>query len=435
MLAAGVAPMVVPSAVLRGQPAPGRKIRLGHIGVGNEGTSVLYNFLAVEGVESVAVADPFRSRGENAVRIIAEQQGGRAKWYNDFRELLASADVDAVVVCTPDHWHVPIALHALRAGKDIYLEKPLGYSLDQNRLVRDAVKRTGRVFQYGTQQRSQELIKRGIELVRNGYIGELQHVEVWAPGGTGGGSTAEIPVPEGLDYNLYIGPAPMRPCSADRLTSSASWYCQDYALGFIAGWGAHPLDLAIQGMSSDLKGPYRVRGTGTFPPATDLFNACKTWDVSVSFADGIPMRFMSPDVAMPMVRKYRRATARTEEGTPYVPGNGTTFHGTKGWVSVSREASEASNPDWLRMRQCEGTDRVVYKPNYYAAFIDSVRTRGDLIAPIDDAVRSDALSHLSIIAIESGSEVVWDPAAYRITSSAALDARRSRPMRGDWLKV
>lgn len=433
MLVAATAPMFLPLRVLGGEAAPSRKICLGHIGTGKKGTDNLRNFLGVDGAVSVGICDPYQERREQAAKFVQEQQGHVPKLYNDFRELLADPAIDAVVICTPDHWHVPIALAAIRAGKDLYLEKPLGYSLEQNRLVRDALKQHNRVFQYGTQQRSQELMKRGVELVRNGYIGDLQRIEVWAPAGKGGGSTAEIPVPQGLDYDMYIGPAPMRPCSADRITSNATWYCADYALGFIAGWGAHPLDIAIWGMRSDLKGPMRVKGTGAFPPAADLYSALKSWDVEIQFSDGIPMRFQSADIAAKHVETYRNKSVRSADGKMQIPGNGTTFYGTKGWVSLSREASEASNPDWLRLKQCEGSDRVVYRNKYYAAFVESVRHRSHFVAPIDDAIRSDTISHVSLLAIQHGQEVVWDPQAYRFTSPTSLNSAISRPARGNWL--
>ena len=434
MMAAAAAPMIVPARVLGGENAPSKKVQLGHIGVGGQGTRDLQNFLGAAGAVSVAVADPYEERRARASGLIKEEQGHEPKLYGDFRELLADRSIDAVVIATPDHWHVPIALAAIRAGKDLYLEKPLGYSMEQNRLIRDAVKQTGRVFQYGTQQRSQELLKRGVELVRNGYIGELQRIEVWAHAGRAGGSTEEIPVPAGLDYEMYLGPAPLRPCSKDRITSAGSWHCTDYAIGFIAGWGAHPLDIAIWGMNSDTKGPMRVKGTGTFPPATDLFNALQSWDAEIQFADGVSLHFQSSDRAMKHVETYRRKIERGAKGTSQVPGDGTTFYGTKGWVSLSRATSEASNPDWLRLKECEGTDRVVYRNHYYSAFVESVRSRGHLIAPVTDAVRSDTLSHISLLAVQSGQEVVWDPQAYRFVSPTALNAQLAKPARGNWLR-
>ncbi len=435
MLAAATAPMILTSCATSRSNSPNARIQLGHIGVGGQGTNNLRNFLGVDTAASVAICDPFQARRDKAAKFVQDAQGHQPKLYGDFRELLADRSIDAVVICTPDHWHVPVALAAIRAGKDLYLEKPLGYSLEQNRLVREALKKHGRVFQYGTQQRSQELLKRGVELVRNGYIGDLKRIEVWAPKGSAGGSAAEIPVPAGLDYEMYLGPAPMRPCSKDRITSAGSWHCTDYALGFIAGWGAHPLDIAIWGMRSDTRGPMRVKGTGTFPPATDLFNACQSWDVEFQFADGLPLRFQSSDLALKHVETYRTKIVRNAQGTSEVPANGTTFYGTKGWVSLSRAASEASNPDWLRLKECEGTDHVVYHNHYHAAFVESVRHRNRFVAPIEDAIRSDTLSHVSLLAIKSGAEVVWDPQAYRIVSPTALNSEMSKPARGSWLKA
>ncbi len=421
VIAAAAAPQFIPSRVLGGETAPSRKIQLGHIGTGGQGTGLLHNFLTVQTATSVAIADPYQQRREASGRIVKESQGHEPKLYTDFRDLLADKSIDAVVIATPDHWHVPIGLAAVRAGKDVYIEKPLGHTLNQNRAMLDACRKHQRIFQYGTQQRSQELLKRGIELVLNGYIGELERIEVWAPAGTGGGSLDEIPVPAGLDYDLYLGPAPMKPCSKDRLTSAGSWYGADYALGFIAGWGAHPLDIAIWGLDYDQKGPVSFRGTGNFPTPNALFNTCATWDVEIKFGS-LPMHFMSDNHAEPIVKKYRSNWT----------GDGTTFFGSKGWVSLSRGGVAASNPDWFKLKECEGTKRVLYHNRYYQSFVDSVRDRSPSIAPIEDAVRSDAISHLSLLAIKSGGEVVWDPKAYRIVSPEPLNAQMTCEVRGAW---
>ncbi len=232
-------------------------------------------------------------------------------------------------------------------------------------------------------------------------------------------------MPEGLDYELYIGPAPMKPCTKDRITNYGSWYCSDYALGFIAGWGAHPLDIAIWGMDSDTKGPISFRGTGDFPTPNGLFDTCATWDVEVKFHDGIPMRFMSTNHAAPIVKQYRDDNQ----------GDGTTFFGSKGWVSLSRNGVAASNPDWFKLEQCEGTKRVLYHNKYYKSFVDSVRERSPSIAPIQDALRSDAISHLSLMAIKTGGEVIWDPKKYKIKSPKELNDQMHCPVRGDWKQV
>ena len=422
IIATATAPQFIPSRVLGGESAPSRKIQLGHIGTGGQGSGLLRNFLTCENAVSVAIADPFQARRENAGKIVKDSQGHEPKLFRDFRELLADPTIDAVVIATPDHWHVPVGLEAVRAGKDVYIEKPLGYTLNQNRAMLQACTEHKKIFQYGTQQRSQEMLKRGVELVLNGYIGDLERVEVWAPSGAGGGSLAEIPVPDGLDYDLYLGPAPMKPCSKDRITSNGSWHCSDYSIGFIAGWGAHPLDIAIWGQEYDRKGPVSFQGTGTFPTPDALFNNCATWDVQIKFAGGLPMRFMSHNHAEAIVKSYRKNW----------DADGTTFFGSKGWISLSRSGVAASNPDWFKMKQCEGTRRVLYKNRYYQSFVDSVLNRTPSVAPIEDAVRSDAISHLSLLAIRSGSEVVWDPAAYRIQSPEPLNAKMGCEIRGAW---
>ncbi|HEV2692352.1 MAG TPA: Gfo/Idh/MocA family oxidoreductase, partial [Verrucomicrobiae bacterium] len=291
-LLAAVAPNFIPLRVLAGPDTPGKKIQLGHIGVGGQGTRLLRNFLNVDAAAIVAICDPFRERREAAGRLVHEKKLSQPKLYNDFRDLLADPGIDAVVIATPDHWHVPIGLAAMRGGKDVYIEKPLGHSLAQNKALFETCQKQQRIFQYGTMQRAQEILKRGVELVLNGYIGDLQRIEVWAPGGHGNGSSAEIPIPSGLDYELYIGPAPMRPCTKDRITSEGSWLCTDYSLGLIAGWGAHPLDIAVWGMDSDTKGDFTLRGVGTFPSPDVLFNTCATWDLDINFYDGVALRFM-----------------------------------------------------------------------------------------------------------------------------------------------
>ena len=416
------APFILTTRRSHGAEVAGRVIRLGHIGVGGQGTGLLRNFLSVPGSSSVAIADPFRQRREAAGQLVKEKQGHEPKLYNDFRDMLADPAIDAVIIATPDHWHVPIGIAAVRAGKDVYVEKPLGHSLAQNKAMLETCVKHDRIFQYGTQQRSQGMYRRGIELVLNGMIGEIERIDIWAPKGAGGGSLAEIPVPEGLDYDLYIGPAPMKPCTADRITSPGSWYCSDYAIGFIAGWGAHPLDGSIWGLDHDIHGPYKIRGTGTVATPDALFNTITSWDVQMEYAGGIKARFMSDDIAKPVVDSYRNTWN----------ADGTTFFGSKGWVSISRGSFAASTPDWFRQKPDPDAKSVPYQANYYKAFVDAVRDRTPSIAPIGDAVRSDAMSHLAVLAIQSGKEIVWDPKAYRIVSPEPLNERMSHPVRGDW---
>jgi predicted dehydrogenase len=430
VLAAGLAPQFISSRLLASATAPSNKIQLGHIGLGNMGMSDLRTYLAQTSdiAASVALCDPFQSRREAGAGFVSSgQPGNQPKLYADFRELLADKSIDAVVVATPDHWHVPIGLAAVRAGKHVNIQKPLGMSLNQNKAMFEACKKHDRIFHYGTQQRSLELCKRGVELVLNGYIGDLQHVDIWAPQGGSGGSLVEIPVPEGLDYELYIGPAPMKPCTKDRLTSAASWFCSDYSIGFIAGWGAHPLDIAVWGMDADLAGPYSIKATGNAPTPNALYNNIATWQAELKFANGVTMDFTSNGL-------YKKAAQYWPEQTP--PNNGTTFIGSKGWVSIARGALSTSNPEWRLLRQCEGNRRVRYHNKFFRAFVEAVRDRTPSVAPIEDAIRSDAMSHLSLLSIQTGQTVHWDHKKYELVgASPELKARMDVPVRGDWMKV
>ena len=424
ILAAAVAPQFIPSRLLASSTAPSNKIQLGHIGVGGQGTRVLNNFLNVQESVSLAICDPFQQRRDATGQLITKRTNGavQPKMYNDFRELLADPSLDAVVIATPDHWHVPIGLAAVRANKDVYIEKPLGKSLNQNRAMLEACRKSGRIFQYGTFQRSMAILHRGIELILNGYIGDLQRIEVWAPHGISGGSLVEIPVPVGLDYDLYLGPAPLKPCTKDRITNRGSYFCSDYALGFIAGWGAHPLDIAIWGMDFDTKGLVKFNGKGQCPTPQGLFDTYSTWDVDIDFAGGVKMRFMSDDVAAPVIKA---------SGGRFVP-DGTKFYGSKGWISLSREDYDASDPQWFKQKQYDADKRVLSIPNYYGAFVNSVRDRSPSMSPIEDAVRSDAISHLSLMSIISGKEVVWNPKEYRIESPSELNQQMDVSIRVNW---
>jgi len=420
MLATAIAPRVLSSGASAAARPASERINVLSIGTGNQGRDLLSNFLGLPDCQLAGLCDPYGKNRNLAMQKVQAAYGSECKSYVDFEEALAEPSIDAVVIATPDHWHSAMILAAVRAGKAVYCEKPLALSLNQNRAIQNAVRSSGAVFQYGTMQRSMPNIRLAVELVRGGVIGDLKRLDVWAAGSASGGSTAEIPVPPDLDYNLYTGPANMRPCTADRITNKGSWYCSDYALGFIAGWGAHPLDVAIWGMDSDLSGPYELRGSGKFP-VSGLYDTATDWDVEIAFADGLPMHFFSRGPASKYV-DYR----------PLDTGDGTTFFGTKGWVSVSRGVIYASNPDWLKIPIPKASEHVVYKPNYYQAFLDSTRYRTSTLTSVDDAVRSDAISHLSNLVIRTGEPIVWDPKTYQIRSPKPLNRLMDLPTRGPW---
>lgn len=403
MAAAAIsAPIVIPSTALGNAdtPPPSERITMAHIGVGNQGRYLFGRFLQCKGSQSVAVSDCYQDRRESA----AAQCKGKA--YADFQEMLARTDIDAVVVASPDHWHVPLALAVARSGKDAYVEKPLGICIEQDLLCRKVFKEKNRVFQYGTQQRSSKHCRLGCELVRNGKIGKVTAIDVVAPNGGAGGSTQEIPVPQGLDYDRWIGPAPMKPFTASRCNPPGTYWIYDYSIGYLGGWGAHPLDIMVWGSDVDLSGPMTVEGTGEIAKE-GLFDTVFNWDCKIQTAAGVPITFKPG-------------------------GDLTTFIGEKGKIAISRGGIKADPPAVLQEKLEEGAVRLIDSPNHYQNFVDAVRTRGKTVSNIEDAVRSDIVSHLCDIAIRLKRKVTWDPKQEVIVGDDEATKMLSRPMRAPW---
>lgn len=430
--AALAAPMIVPSSVF-GQNAPSNRVHLAAVGVGNRGAGNCGNFFSYADTRFVAAVDCFRDRRERFAARANEAYGADiCKPFADVREVLARDDVDGIVVSTPDHWHVPMALMAARAKKDMYVEKPLGIAMSWAWKLRDEVTKNGVIFQYGTQQRSGRWFRKACELVRNGYIGEVQRVDAWCPDMSSQfnqaskppyGSTEEAPVPDGFDYDTWLGPAPVVPYTADRCSCFGAYHIYDYALGFIAGWGAHPLDIAQWGLGMDASGPVRYEASGTLPPEGSLWNTTESWDVHAEYADGVRLRFMGHRVGDPLAKKH----------LGFIRGHGTTFHGTEGWVSVDR--SHLYSPDNHALRDVvlkDSDDRLYESPSQTRNFVDCIKSRRPTINPLETAIRSDTISHLSDIAIRLGRVVKWDPATEAVIDDAEAEAMLSRPMRPAW---
>ncbi|MHC4170761.1 MAG: Gfo/Idh/MocA family protein, partial [Planctomycetota bacterium] len=236
-------PYVVSSSALgaAGAVAPSERITVGAVGVGPQGTGVMRNFLRQPDAQVVAVCD-VKSNVLKARQDLVNKhyKSTGCKAYKDFREVMARDDIDVILAAPPDHWHVLIALAAVKSGKDVYLEKPMGLSLAQDQALRTAVHRNGRVFQFGTQQRSGRNFRFACELALNGKLGKLHTINVWSPGSNQGGDPTPVSVPEWLDYERWLGPAPFTPYTKDRCSNKLWWFISDYALGFIAGWGIHP---------------------------------------------------------------------------------------------------------------------------------------------------------------------------------------------------
>lgn len=393
------------------------RVNVGFIGTGTRGgDGLIPDFLRVADCQCVAISDAFQDRREKRAKQIedfyATSSGNSYKGcdkHADFRELLNRKDIDAVAIATPDHWHVLAALAAVRAGKDVYLEKPLTIALNQAKVLRQELRRTGRVFQYGTQQRSSDHIRRGCELVRNGRIGKVHTVVVLAPCGERGGSTTPQPVPEDFDYEMWTGPAPMRPYNDDRCRKPwpGHYFIYDYCLGFIAGWGAHPLDVAQWGLGTDDTSPIEYEGQG-FIPKQGLFDAIANWTVRARYANGVVLDFMDDHA------------------------NQTKFIGSEGWISISRAELNAEPKSILESQLGPNELRLPVSASHAQNFIDSVRSRKPAISPFEAAIRSDTISHLSNIAIRTGRKIQWDSSREEIRNDAEASRMLDRPIRAPW---
>jgi predicted dehydrogenase len=401
------APRFVPASLL-GPAAPSTRLSLGAIGIGGQGSGLINGASQDPLAKVVAVCDAFRERRERMAAQFNQRYGGNVCTpYRDLRELIARDDIDAVTIGTPDHWHVPAALMAVRSGKDVYVEKPLGLSIEELQAIRREVQRYSRVFQYGTQQRSMNHIRLGCELVRNGRLGKIQSVTVTAPSyGFEGGSLEPIPVPEGLDYDLWLGPAPWRPYTKDRCTCWGAYWVLDNAHGFIGGWGSHPLTDMVWALGDDADAvPVEYEGTGQF--GKGLFDAPFDWDIRGRFASGVPFRF-----------------------TP--GGDCTTIVGERGKVAISRGGLRVEPESLSQEKAGPGDVRLYVSRNHMFNFLECIRTRRPTIAPVEVAALSDTIVQLSMIAIQTGRKIRWDPRREAILDDPGASRLMTRSMRGPW---
>jgi len=414
--AAVIGPYIVPASA-RGAdriPSPSNRVTMGFIGVGGRGSALLSNFLGIKDAEVLAVCDVKKAARDQAQRGVNKQYAKEScGTHVDFRELLGRADVDAVVVGSTDHWHVPLALAAVRAGKDVYCEKPLGLSVEQDIALRDAVQRYGRVFQFGTQERSSWSTRQACEIVLNGWIGKVHTIKVGTRYSRSSGNYPAKPVPPEIDYDLWLGPAPVEPYCDERVSNSHWFHISDYSLGFIAGCGIHTIDMATWGNGTDLTGPLEVEGTGEFP-RDGLCDNALAWNVNLKFANGVMMNFTDG------------------QKNPL----GVRFEGTEGSVFVLERhlgGTYDAEPKSLLKRTLEPGDIHLPVSNHHQEnFIECCKSRARTVAPIEVAVRSDTLCHLSDIAMRLGRKVKWDPEKEYFVNDAEASRMLTRPMRSPW---
>ena len=410
------APYVITSTALGAEDRPpaSDRVTMGFIGTGGRGGALLRNFLDLGYSQVLAVCDVKRPVREHARKTVdAHYHAQGCAEHVDFRELCARPDIDAVTVASTDHWHVLHALAAVRAGKDVYVEKPLGLSVEQGKALRDAVHRYGRVLQFGTQERSSWSTRFACEMVQNGWVGKIHTITVASRYSVASGNYPPAPVPDGLDYDLWLGPAPWAPYTPHRVNNSHWFHISDYALGFIAGCGIHTIDMAQWGNGTDRTGPLEVEGIGEFP-ADGLCNCALGWDVNLKFANGVTMNFTDG------------------ERNPL----GVRFEGTDGWVFVKERhlggTFDAEPKALLRRKLGPDEIHLPVSNHHQENFLDCVRTRRQTVAPIDVAVRSDTLCQLSDITMRLGRKLKWDPVREEIVGDDAASRMLSRPMRSPW---
>ena len=410
-------PYIIPSSVLGrgGNVAPSNRITIGCIGIGGMGTGNMRSFLNQAGAQIVAVCDVDSNHLKRGISEVNTKQGNKdCSGYSDFRELINRKDIDALSLAIPDQWHAIISVTAARAGKDIYGEKPLAYTISEGRAIVDAVEKYGIVWQTGSWQRSQTHFRFACELVRNGRIGKIKTVRVGLPYGNSirEGSTQAAPVPPGFDYDMWLGPAPNEPYSPVRCHWNFRWI-SDYSGGQLTDWAGHHCDIANWGMDTELSAPVEIEGKADFPPAVDgLFDTPESYYFEAKYAEGFTM----------IVADQKQQPK----------GMGVHFIGSDGWIHVKRGLIDADQKSLLKST-IEPQEIHLYKSNdHHKNFLDCVKTRSKTVTPVQAAHRSIMIAHLGNIAMKLGRSVRWDPKNERFIKDKDADRMLSRPMRSPW---
>ena len=427
-------PAIVPASVL-GARSPGNRINVGAIGTGrisrgHDLPGIWQHDLA----RVMAVCDLDSHRVEDAKALVngyyAKKTGKTydgVTTYANYHDLLASKDVDAVVISTPDHWHCLIAIDAVEAGKDVYLQKPASLTIAEGRALSNAVQRTGRIFQIGSQQRSTVQFRYAAELVRNGRIGQLKTVEVGLPGDPSGDEEPEMPVPKNLDYEMWLGSTPVVYYTEKRVHPQTGYdrpgwlRCEQFGAGMITGWGAHHIDSAHWGMDTEYTGPVEIWGTAEFP-RKGLWDVHGPFKTEALYASGVHM-IVSGDFP-----------------------NGIKFIGTSGWIFVSRGNEKVTGSDPVAKLKDEtalaasdpriiasviGPDEINLprSTEHHLNWLESVKSRQPPIAPVEIAHRSCSACLLHHMAMKLKRKLYWDPMREAFKNDDEANALRSRPQR------
>ena len=402
-------PTIVPSRVL-GADAPSNQITVGMIGVGNHGVHRNLNmFLRQPDARVLAVCDVFRSRMKDAKARTDKHYGNQdCSQHGDFREILEREDIDTVMISTPDHWHTLMSAMAIRRGKDVICEKPT-LTIAEGRYLADLVKKTGRIFQTSTEDRSLFIYHQLASIVRNGLIGKLQRIEVTLVAGQKFPKDPAVPVPDDLDWDMWLGPAPFSEYTAD-VTEKQHWrHVWDYSGGKFSDWGMHQLDTAQWANDTERTGPVEVEGTGTINEGSK-YGTFLTYELDYRYANGVEL---------------------------HVKSGGTSIHfrGSDGWCGSKSWDSglEGSSREMLRLKF--GPDDVqlyTCKGGEHRNFLDCVKSREDPYFPAEIGHRCATLCHMGNISMRLDRKLKWDPDKEEFLGDSEANAMRSREMRKPW---
>ena len=427
-------PYIVSSTVLGkdGAVLPSDRITLGCIGLGGQGTHNMNAFLRQDDVELVALCDVNKgsddydmlyqfadssSAGlapakERALAYLSTQgkSGKGIEGYHDFRELLGRDDIDAVSICTPDHWHGSICVAAAKAGKDIYCEKPLTNTIAEGRAVCDAVARYQRVLQTGSHERSNDSTRFAAELVLNGRIGKLHTLTINMPVDNQIEISAQpvMKVPDGFDYDFWLGHTEYKPYTRRRC--HFYWrYQLEYGGGEMTDRGAHIIDLAQMINDTDDTGPVEIYAKGQ-APGDGLFDTFDRFEFECRYANGVRMVGQSSGV------------------------RGLKIEGDKGWIFIHIHGGrlEASSASLLKEYIGPNERHFGRSPSHHRNFLDCVKTRQTPFACAEIGHRTGTICHLLNIAMLTGGKLKWDPQAEQITNDAAANRLVRRTMRSPW---
>jgi predicted dehydrogenase len=418
------APTIVPSTVF-GKHAPGNRITVGMIGTGRQAVHVnLKNgFLQLPNCQVIAVNDVDAWRMDLAANVINEayakpdKKYSGVKKYSDYRQLLANKDIDAVMVTTPDHWHVPAGIAAALAGKHVSVEKALSISYSHSRALIEAVKTKGMVNRLDSEFRSLRAFQRAVEIVHNGVIGDLKHVTVGVPGelnGSAVGPQPEMAIPNELDYDMWLGPAFPAPYTRARvhdpntIDTRPGWLrIDEYCNGMITNWGAHLVDIALWGMKREYELPVKAKGTGSF--SKGLWNTIEVFEIEYTYQDGFVMHYKIDQ--------------------PYV-----LFEGSTGWIKVTySDKLEASEQSMLAYKPLSGEKDYSTTLTDKADFLKAIETGGKSFEPLEVGHNVYFTTLMGLIAVKLGCEVKWDNSAGKFVDDTAANAMLVRPFREKWL--